>query len=151
MEVFGLEFLSSWHFMALGVLLVAAEALVPGILLLWFGAGFFAVGAFLWVWPEAPLGVQILALSLFLVASVFCGLRFQDRAKAREGDSELNKGLAAMKGRKGTAASTFTHHGRVYVGDSFYSAYAPNEVKEGETVTVADVRDGVLYVEPLAN
>lgn len=125
----------------------AAEAMAPGVLLIWIGVGLFLVGVFLWAWPEAPFGVQILALSGFMLVSVLGGLYLQSRAKAKEGDNSLNTGIMAMKGRIATAATTFTNHGRVYVGDSFYSAYAEGELKEGQTVVVTDVRDGVLHIK----
>lgn len=148
MVSFNILFDSPWYWLVAGILLIAAEAVVPGALLLWIGVAGMAVGLFVAAWPEAPLSVQLVVLALCMVVSVVVGLRFQSRAR-RTTAHTLNTGVAELKGAAAIAIMSFTGQGRVRTGDSFYPAFSLEPINKGDTVMIVDVRGGTLYVEPV--
>lgn len=140
-------FSSHWYWLVAGVLLIAAEALVPGVLLLWIGLGAMAVGIFIAAWPDAPLSIQLIVLALSMLIFVVVGLRLQSRAKLTDSDSTLNAGISQYKGRHGVADTDFLGgRGRVDTGDTSHPAMSSEPIKKNDHVVVVDVREGVLYV-----
>lgn len=145
---FDVLFNSHWYWLVAGVLLITAEAVVPGVLLLWIGFGAIAVGVFIAAWPDAPLSIQMIVLSFFMLVSVVVGLRLQSRAKFTAGTSTLNAGLSQYKGRRAVADTDFVGgRGRVDTGDTSHSAISSASIKKDDPVIVVNVREGALYVE----
>jgi membrane protein implicated in regulation of membrane protease activity len=147
MEALEILFNSPWYWLIAGVLLAAAEAAAPGILLLWIGLGAIAVGIFVAIWPDAPLTAQLIVLAICMLAAVLSGIRYQSRAKNSDEAGSLNSGLTNYVGRQATAISDFqSGSGRVRVDDTFYSATSPDPVAQGETVIIRAVHNGVFLV-----
>ncbi|HPQ97289.1 MAG TPA: NfeD family protein, partial [Thiolinea sp.] len=59
-----------WHWLVVGVLLLALEVFVPGAILMWFGFGALVTGAVLWLIPDLDMSWQLLLFSLLSVASL---------------------------------------------------------------------------------
>src|SRR5512138_2076376 len=67
--------LSWWHWVAFGLLLIAAELFVPSFTIIWFGAGACLVGLLVLLFPALPLAAQIFLWAAFSV--VFTVLWFR--------------------------------------------------------------------------
>lgn len=147
MESFDFIFASPWYWLSTAVLLIATEAFLPGMLFLWIGLGAAAVGVFVGVWPDAPLSLQLIVFAVFTVLSVLAGLKYQIRSRRAKGASGLNVGLSTYAGRHVIAVENFQNgRGRVKVNDTFYTALSADPIRNGQSVIVDSVGDGVFHV-----
>lgn len=64
-----------WHWMVLGLLLVASEIFIPSFVMLWFGASAVAVGLILAV-VELTFPVQLLIWAVLSAVDLFVWFRF---------------------------------------------------------------------------
>ena len=147
--------LSFWHWLILGVVLAAAEAVLPGIFLIWLGVAALATGLILL--PLQPLlllsGVpwqaQLALFAVLSVVSVLVGYRVDQKSGKprshpflnRRGHRHIGKELVLI--RPIEAGSK----GQVSIGDTIWLVAGP-ETPTGARVRVTDVRGATLVVEP---
>ena len=61
----------AWHWLVLGMVLVAVEIFLPSFTIFWFGLGAFVLAGILWLFPRTGLSLQ-----LFIWAVASCGFTF---------------------------------------------------------------------------
>ena len=127
-----------------GLVLIIAEALIPGVFLMWIGLA--AVGTGL-----AVLGfgfgfdLSVVVFGLLAAVSLAAGLRL------RRPVTRLNTQSSGLAGRSAVALSFHGREGRVKVGDSDWAARVPPDVAEpaaGTRMRVEGVDGTVLIVRP---
>ncbi|MBK17953.1 MAG: hypothetical protein CMM52_03830 [Rhodospirillaceae bacterium] len=146
-----LQELSFWHWMALGVILVIIELVVPGIWFLWLGLGALATGLVVLISDQLGWQYQIAIFCLFSVASIFIGRIVYKRTKLSGDHPTLNRRGESYIGRVyALTEPTQQGMGRVKVGDSMWRVRltsAGTELAEGENVKVIGVEGATLQVE----
>lgn len=150
-----LEGLTVWHWVGLGVLLLAIEVAVGTFDLLWVAAGAFLTALFALIVP-LPVGGWEGQLTFFGVVAiafvisgrtVFKGLRAARNAT----HPNLNDRLASMVGQHGKAATAFIDkRGKVKVGDTVWLAEQADDqfIAEGAAVVITAAEGGLLKVRP---
>ena len=144
-----IEQLGPWNWMVLGMVLLAAEIVVPGVFLLWFGIAALIVGAVslalwsvgFWVWQ-----VQVV---VFLVLSIVSALAGRRIASTREHSDQplLNRRGEQLVGRTATLSEPIQEgHGRIHIGDTMWRVVGP-DLPVGARVRVVAVQDLELVVE----
>lgn len=145
--------LTIWHWIGLGLLLLAIEVGVGTFDLLWVAAGAFLTAAFMLVVP-APINGWSGQLTFFGVAAVafvisgrtlFKGLRSRTTSHPN-----LNDRLASMAGQRGTAAISFDRgRGKVKVGDTVWLAIQSDDavIVEGDQIVVTGSEQGMLKIK----
>lgn len=126
-----------------GLLVSAAELMLPGAFLVWIGMAAIGTGFALNVFALS-FGLQVAVFVALLALGIAIGLRFR-RARA---PGEVNQPHAGLAGRTGTVLAVEPAGMRVRLGDSDWSARpehgaSPPEV--GEAVRVISV-DGTILV-----
>lgn len=149
-----LDGLTIWHWVGLGVVLLAVEVAVGTFDLLWVAAGAFLTALFALIVP-LPAGGWEGQLTFFGVVAiafvisgrtVFKGLRTRSTTHPN-----LNDRLASMVGQHGKAATVFIDkRGKVKVGDTVWLAeQADGEfIAEGDAVVITAAEGGLLKVRP---
>ena len=143
--------LGAWSWMVLGFALLAAEIVVPGVFLVWFGLAAILTGLLSlalwdwWLWGWQAQTVSFLLLSLIIAVA---GQRFV-RARERPTDQPLlNQRAEQMVGRTATLEEAITEgRGRVRIGDTQWRVNGP-DLPPGARVRIVGVRDNDLIVEP---
>ncbi len=144
-----------WHWMALGLLLVLAELVVPSFTIFWFGLGAALTGLVLLFFPGLSLTGQ---LALFALFSAICTLLWFRVIKPRMADrSTAGMGREAVVGELGTvikAAATPLDKGRVrfvvpVLGSEEWPCICRVPLRAGDQVRVTGIEGHVLTVEPL--
>lgn len=143
--------LTVWHWVGLGIVLMAIEVAVGTFDLLWVSIGAFLTALFALIVP-APMGGWEGQLSFFgFVAiafvisgrTIFKGLR--NRASTHP---NLNDRLANMVGQHGQATTAFDGgSGKVKVGDTVWLAQGDGPINAGDGVTITGADKGVLKVK----
>lgn len=146
-----LSSLTVWHWVGLGIVLMAIEVAVGTFDLLWIGIGAFLTALFMLIVPppvggwEGQLTFFGIAAIAFVVAgrTLFKGLRMQASTHPN-----LNDRMANMVGQQGHATTVFDGgSGKVKVGDTVWLAKGDGPISAGDGVTVTGADKGVLKVK----
>lgn len=126
----------------IGVGLLVAEMLAPGVFLLWIGLA--AIGTGLVVLALAPsLTTKVAVFLALLAAGIGAALRLR---KHQNPAVRVNTPDAGLVGRLGTITERTPAGARVRVGDSDWAARIAGAAEVGETVRVDGVDGTVLVV-----
>lgn len=146
--------LGAWNWMALGLVLLALEILVPGVFLLWIGIAAILTGAVslrLWDWEPWTWQVQVLLFLVLSLISAYVGHRVAGSKEARSDQPLLNQRGAQLLGRTATLAEPIRDgHGRIQLGDTLWRVSGP-DLPAGARVKVVRVAESELelIVEPV--
>lgn len=122
--------LGPWSWWLLGLVLLAAELLVPGVFLVWIGIAALITGALslvlwevsLWTWQ-----VQLVLFSVLAVASTLLGRRLLGTGHVVTDEPMLNLRTASLVGRTATLAEPITEgRGRIRLDDTHWSVQGPD-------------------------
>ncbi|MCB1424512.1 MAG: NfeD family protein [Zhengella sp.] len=143
--------LGPWNWMVLGIILLGAEILVPGVFLIWIGLAAIVTGvASLLLWETGFWSWQVqtlvfLALSLL---SAWIGKRIMDASGDETDEPLLNRRQAQLVGRVATLEEPIRNgRGRVRIGDTLWRVTGA-DMDAGTRVRVTAEDAGTLRVEP---
>lgn len=121
--------LGPWSWWVLGLVLLAAEVIVPGVFLVWIGLAALATGilslilwdAALWIWQ-----VQFVVFALLSMIAVLIGRRIV--VTSEESDEPLlNKRAESLVGRTAVLEQPIAEgHGRVRLDDTTWAVEGPD-------------------------
>ena len=135
-----------WAWLALGVLLAAAEIVAPGFFLIWLGFAAIVTGLIAWV---VPLGIPA-QLGIFAVLSfiaLYGARRWLKANPITTTDPHLNQRASRLIGDVLTVTKAIEDgRGRARVGDGEWPVRGP-DTAEGGKVRVVSADGGVLVVE----
>ena len=151
-----LDGLTLWHWIGLGIVLLAVEVAVGTFDLLWVSVGAFLTALFALLVPLPAGGWQGqmvffgFAAIIFVVSgrTLFKGLR-----RGETSHPNLNNRLANMVGQHGEAATVFVdRRGKVKVGDTVWLAAQADAttITLGDAIIVTGSEVGVLMVRPIS-
>ena len=135
-----------WFWLLAGLLLGAAEIIVPGFFLIWFAIAAVITGLLAFVLPDA-VALQIGVFAVVAVAMVYFGRRWFAANPIVSSDPLLNDRSARLVGEIVTVVDAIEHgSGRVKVGDSVWSAKGA-DAAVGAKVRITGANGSVLMVE----
>ena len=135
-----------WFWLLAGLLLGAAEIIVPGFFLIWFAIAAVITGLLAFVLPDA-VALQIGVFAVVAVAMVYFGRRWFAANPIVSSDPLLNDRSARLVGEIVTVVDAIEHgSGRVKVGDSVWSAKGA-DAAVGAKVRISGANGSVLMVE----
>lgn len=129
-----------------GVLLVAAEMVLPGIYLLWLGIASLATGAVMGLIPDMSVFYQFLTFAAFGTISIYGGVQhfYRRGDEDVQTEAEVNRRGGQFIGRTFTLIKAIENgRGKVKVGDGQWLVEGP-DLPKGSTVKVTGV-DGSLF------
>ncbi len=141
--------LGPWSWWVVGLVLLAAEMMVPGFFLVWIGLAAIAVGALsllfwdsvFWVWQ-----LQAILFAAFAVAATFIGRKLT-RDHGETDEPFLNQRGASLVGRTATLAEPITEgRGRIKLDDTQWKVSGP-DLPVGARVKVISSNGRDLIVE----
>jgi membrane protein implicated in regulation of membrane protease activity len=134
-----------WYWLIGGVLLCAAEAMAPGMFLLWLGVAAIATGLLLTVFA-LPLGWQLLAFGALSVGAVLIGRRFYGSSERESDQPFLNRRADALVGRTFVLAQPIkSGEGRLTVNDTQWRVRGP-DLPAGVKVRVVRIEETTFLV-----
>lgn len=137
-----------WAWLALGLVLAAAEMAIPGVFLIWMAGAALVTGLTAWV---LPIGIawQIVLFAVLAIVSVFLGRRWLSSHPVVSADPMMNDRGARSVGEIVMVTQAIeAGSGRVRLGDSEWMAKGP-DAAAGTRMRVAGHQGSVLLVEPL--
>ncbi|AFL53801.1 membrane protein implicated in regulation of membrane protease activity [Sinorhizobium fredii] len=142
--------LGPWSWWALGLLLLAAEVILPGVFLVWIALAALLTGALslvlwdmgFWVWE-----VQLVVFSLLALVSVIIGRRFVVSSSESD-EALLNKRGESLIGRTAVLEQPIAEgRGRVRLDDTTWAVEGP-DLPAGTRVRIVASSGRQLTVEP---
>lgn len=136
-----------WYWLIAGLLLMAAEMLLPGIFLLWLGAAAVMMAVVVTAVPDMPLHLQMTVYAVLALVAVLVALRYRKKLTSRSDQPLLNERSTRLIGQKFLLAEPIVGgQGRVSIADSSWSVRGPDAPK-GTKVTIVAVEGATLVVE----
>lgn len=138
---------SGWFWWALALALFAAEALAPGIFLLWLGFAAAGTAVLRLLAPSLAPELQWMLFSALSIVSVAIAWRLKTTRPLSTTDQPLlNRRAEQLVGRVLVLDQAISDgRGRIKVGDAFWTATGP-DLAAGVRVKVVAVRDLTLDV-----
>lgn len=138
-----------WLWVGFGLLLAAAEMLIPGVYLLWIAIAAILTG-FLTYALDLSVPMQVVDFAFLSLIIVYSVKRFLRDSPIISSDPLLNNRTGRLVGQTGSVTQAIEHgSGRIHLGDSDWSVRGP-DLAIGERVRVVGSEGTVLLVEPLA-
>ncbi|ENM5842440.1 NfeD family protein [Vibrio mimicus] len=142
--------LNFWHWLAFGLILLAAELLGTAGYFLWLGLSALLVGVLLTV---MPIGWQLqwLAFASFSLVTTWLWWRRQfNQDKKQDAERDLNQKDKQLIGRviqitEDTPAGEF----QISLGDTRWTARCDQDLEQGSRVSVIAVDGIILIVRPV--
>ncbi|ENM5735587.1 NfeD family protein [Vibrio mimicus] len=142
--------LNCWHWLAFGLILLAAELLGTAGYFLWLGLSALLVGVLLTV---MPIGWQLqwLAFASFSLVTTWLWWRRQfNQDKKQDAERDLNQKDKQLIGRviqipEDTPAGEF----QISLGDTRWTARCDQDLEQGSRVSVIAVDGIILIVRPV--
>ena len=144
--------LGPWSWFIIGLLLMWAELLLPGVFLIWFGISALVIGTLTlisftdvswWPWQAQIVGFGVLSLVLALV-----GRKLFPADTNNDAASRINDPLSRHVGSEATLHEAIENGtGRVKLGDTVWRASSSSDLPKGAKVKVVGHHDGALTVE----
>lgn len=142
--------LGPWSWWVLGMLLLAAELVMPGVFLVWIGLGAILTGAIsLLLWETGFWTWQLQALVFAAGAIVFtlAGRRYFSRLETESDQPLLNQRGASLVGRTAVLAEPIREgRGRIRLDDTFWLVSGP-DLPGGARVRIVSANGQDLRVE----
>ena len=130
-----------------GLLMLGAETLLPGVFLLWVGLAAIGTGIMLLL-ATPPFWVTVTVFIVLLAAGIGTALRLRRQSPTRP---QVNTPTSGLVGRPGVLVEPNATGPRVRVGDSDWAARLPRDVAAspaGTRVRVEGVDGTTLVVRP---
>lgn len=139
------------YWLAAGLLIAAAEMLVPGFILMWFGVAALTVGVITAFSPEIGWAVQLTLFALITTAFLVGWWIYQKGRPPKETESQFNHRAAGMVGQTIVLTDAIQHgRGRSFSGDTSWELRGQDAPKGAKVRVVSVTDDSVLHVEFLA-
>lgn len=144
--------LGPWSWWLLGIVLLAAELVLPGFFLVWIGLAGIIVGALsllfadsaFWTWQ-----VQWLVFAASAVIVTLIGRRYLYNNNQVTDEPFLNQRGASLVGRTATLDQPITEgRGRIRLSDTYWTVRGP-DLPVGTRVKVVASNGRELTVEPV--
>lgn len=137
----------NWFWWALALLLLAAEALIPGVFLLWLGLAAGGTGVVKLLFPSLAPATQWIVFALLSLVSVAAAWQIRRRSSAKATDQPLlNQRSAQLVGRVYPLDTAIVNgRGRMKIGDAYWHVEGP-DTEAGSRVRIVGVHDMVLRV-----
>lgn len=137
-----------WPWLALGLILAAAEMAIPGVFLIWMAGAAIVTGLLVWFVPIG-LPLQVVIFAVLAIVSVFTGKRWLKSNPIEGLDPKMNDRGARIVGDVVVVTNVIeSGSGRVKHGDSEWLAKGP-DAEPGTRMRIAGCEGTVLLVEHL--
>ena len=137
-----------WVWLAIGLILAAAEMIAPGLFLIWLSGAALITGFVTWMLPIG-LPLQILLFAVLSIVSVFVARTYLRANPVTEADPGMNQRGVRLVGQVAVVTQAIVDgSGRVHHGDSEWLARGPDS-EPGTRVRITGSDGVVLLVEPV--
>ncbi|MGQ4274659.1 NfeD family protein [Terrihabitans sp. B22-R8] len=141
-----MEFLTTYGWWILGLLLLGLELVLPGVYLLFFGIGALVIGINSLLFPALGWQGEVLGFIVVSTVAALLGQRWYGQRSDSAGADLLNKRTDRLIGRTATLSEAIVNgRGRVSIEDGWWSVAGP-DLPAGTQVEIVGAKASVLDV-----
>ncbi|MGL4490945.1 MAG: NfeD family protein [Rhizobiaceae bacterium] len=142
--------LGSWNWLALGLVLLALEMIVPGIFMLWLGLAAIIVGTLSLMFADSgfwPWQAQVIVFLALSIVMAFYGKSLSDKDNVSD-EPLLNQRGAQLVGRVTTLDEAIADGvGRIQLDGVHWRVNGPDLAVGTKIRVVSNTNNGMLTVE----
>jgi inner membrane protein len=143
------DFLASYGWWVLGLVLLGLELLAPGVYLLFFGIGALVIGVNAFLFPALGWQSELIGFIVISIVAALLGHRWYGQRSENAGADGLNRRTDRLIGRTATLSEAIVNgRGRVSIEDGWWSVAGP-DLPVGAQVEIIGAQASVLEVRPL--
>jgi membrane protein implicated in regulation of membrane protease activity len=140
------DFVASYGWWILGLLLLGLELLLPGVYFLFFGIGALLIGTNAFLFPSLGWQSELLGFIVVSVLAALVGHRWYGQRSESSGAGQINKRTDRLIGRTATLSEAIVNgRGRVSIEDGWWSVAGP-DLPAGAQVEIVGAHGSVLDV-----
>ena len=143
MEIISLDPISPSLLIAMGIILIAVEALLYSFTIFWFGVSAIIIGSLSFIinfnnalWQIGSVGVLALML-LFILRNKLIKKFMSAKGKDYEDDYFTESGEGIIK------------NGKVYYKATYWNIKSDHNFDENESVKIIEIKENIAYIEKL--
>jgi membrane protein implicated in regulation of membrane protease activity len=138
-----------WHWIVIGVVLAAAETLLPGAVAIWFAMSAAFIGLVMVVFHDLPWQYQWLGFAILGIVAMLAYRSWRHRYPQESEQPNLNqRGVQYIGSELVLVEPIEQGQGRARLGDGVWKVEGP-ELPAGARVRVTGVRGAILTVVPV--
>ena len=138
-----------WIWLIIGLVLVTAEMVVPGVYLIWLGMAALITAGLAFALP-VDIAVQVLTFGMLSIAGAYAARNWLRDNPIVGADPMMNRRAQRLVGEVVTVTHAIEDgSGRVHQGDSDWIARGP-DAPVGARMRITGCEGSALLVEPLA-
>lgn len=143
-----LSSLTVWHWLILGVVLMAIETLIPGAFFLWLGLAAILTGLLTWA-VEMPWTIAVGIWAALSVISVVSWTTYRKKHPKSETSSGLNQRGQEFTGQVFTLDKPVINgKGEIRAGDTIWKILCNQDLSAGTQIRVTGLDGTALRVVP---
>lgn len=148
--------IETWHWLALGTILIVLEIFLPTFASLWFGLSALCVGLLLWLMPELAFSIQLLIWATMSIILTLAWFKFIKPLSVDKTHAGLVR--ESTIGQTGMVIQTGLEHGQIKVrfslpllGNDEWFCRSTEPVQVGDRVQVIDILGNDFLVKPYSS
>lgn len=139
-----------WYWVAFGVLLIAAEMVIPAFILIWPGLAALVIALFTWIFPAMSGEVISILFAVLALALTFGGRALFDRGDQDDAATGLNARSARMVGQRAHVTHFAQGEGTIDVsGVQWPAIWTSGTSQIGDIVIIDRVEGVTVWVRPI--
>lgn len=140
-----------WHWIVLGIVMMALEIILPSFVALWFGAAAIIVGIIVLIIPSMSLSIQVLCWVVIAIIFTWLWFKFmqplsKDRTKAGLSREAIIGETAQVLSPPSSDRRGVLRFSVPILGADEWSFLCDDEVEAGDRVRVSDISGNSLIV-----
>jgi inner membrane protein len=134
----------------IGLIMVLMEFAIPGLIVVFFGAGAWVTAILIAIFPGMAVWVQLMIFTVLSIVSLLLLRRLLKRHFFSEQEGAESEGLDDYIGRTATVEKAIDNGvGKVSFKGASWDAYSDVDIPEGTSVTIIDKDSIKLKVKPV--
>ncbi len=131
--------LSGWYWLALGILFIALEMLVPSFIVVWPGLAAITIAILVAIFPNISGEWLVLIFAILSIGYIFVGRSLAMRLRKAEPQTTLNARAESLVGHQAKVVSYDNGEGKVAIkGVQWPAVWENGEIAtEGQSVVIA--------------
>jgi len=134
----------------IGLIMVLMEFVIPGLIVVFFGAGAWVTAILVAIFPGMVLWVQLMIFTVFSIVSLLLLRRLLKKHFFSDQEGAESEGLDDYIGRKAVVEKAIINGtGKIIFRGVSWDAFADEDIPEGASVTIIDKDSIKLKVKPV--